>query len=900
MSRALFLLAAAGLSCATGQSQIPGPGGPAASGPTTAAAAPVRTWPQPKPVVLRHATVMPASGPAIEDGAISFAEGKIVAVGRNGEVATPPGAEEVDLKGRFVTPGIIDVHSHLGVYSSPDSWAAMEGNEATAPVTAEVSAEHGFWPQDPGLRRAAAGGITSLLVLPGSANLIGGRGIPIKLHFGRSAREMRFPGAPDVLKMACGENPRRTYGRERKVNPSTRMGNAAGYRQAFSKARDYRNKWEHWRQKNRRDPKDAGPPPERDLQLETLAEVLEGKILVQNHCYRADEMAVMLGIAEEFGYQIRAFHHALEAYKVRDLLAARKVGIATWADWWGFKLEAWDGIPENAALLSAAGGRPTIHSDSEIGIQRLNQETGKALARARESGIPVAEEEALRWITLNAAWVMGVEEKTGSLQPGKMADIAIWDRHPFSAFARAQRVYADGVITYDIEKGPALPSDYEVGAGVDGAHTLTARPATLPGALPRCEPAKAPCAKPIPLPEGKTPGCTVIEGAEVLGAKEPLRGSVTIRDGKIEAVAAKPGKTAGCRMVDGKGKVLAPGFIDPYTTLGLVEIIQEETSNDVGPRGDAAKDPIRAALRAADSFNPGSVLLPVARQGGVTSAFALPGGGLVAGQSAWIATGGAIRRSPLALHVNLGIPGQGAIQSTKGAALERLRELLDDAREYARRKGDFDQNRMRQLSASRLDLEAVQAVLAGRIPMMVAAERVADIRAVLALARDYRIKVAIAGGGDAWRIAPELARAKVPVIVQPTANLPGFDRPGSRADNAALLHAAGVKVLISSLGDPHRVRILGQEAGNAVAWGLPHAEAIRAISANVAEAFGLDAGRVAPGAQADLVLWSGDPLDVGSQALAMWIGGEQVSLESRHNALFRKYAGANGGPQQRP
>src|SRR4051812_38247546 len=253
-----------------------------------------RVWAQPRPVVIRHALVMPASGPSIADGAVSFSEGKIVAVGPDAQVRTPPGGEEIDARGLVVTPGIIDAHSHLGVYSTPQSQASSDGNEATNPVTAEVNAKDSFWPQDPGLRRAAAGGVTSLLVLPGSANLIGGRGFPVKLHFGRTADEMRFPGAKDALKMACGENPRRTYGVEKKAAPLTRMANVAGYRQAFLQARDYLEKIRDWEKKREKKPDEAGPPPMRDLKLETLAEVIRGNILVQNHCYRADEMAVML------------------------------------------------------------------------------------------------------------------------------------------------------------------------------------------------------------------------------------------------------------------------------------------------------------------------------------------------------------------------------------------------------------------------------------------------------------------------------------------------------------------------------------------------------------------------------------------------------------------------------
>nr|WP_246357216.1 amidohydrolase family protein [Pyxidicoccus fallax] len=840
---------------------------------------------------------MPATGPTIEDGAVAFVDGKIAAVGRNADVATPPGAEEVDGTGLYVTPGIIDAHSHLGVYASPSSFSNNDGNEATAPVTAEVSAQHAFWPQDPGLRRAAAGGITSLLVLPGSANLVGGRGYPAKLHFGRSAAEMRFPGARDVLKMACGENPRRVYGEGKKTAPATRMGNVAGYRQAFAQAREYMNKWDDWRKKKDKKPDEVGPEPLRDLKLETLAEVLRGNILVQNHCYRADEMAVMLEVADEAGYQIRAFHHALEAYKLRDRLAEKNVGVATWADWWGFKLEAWDGIPENAALISQAGGKAVIHSDSEYGIQRLNQEAGKAMWRARESGILITEEEALRWVTLNPAWMMGVEDVTGSLEPGKMADVVLWKGHPLSVYARAQRVWADGVVTYDAATGPVDPSDFEVGDSAANAARLVAGPAPAPsleelGLTARCDVTKdRACAEPLPL--AKEAACTVFQGVTAFTGTEWVKdATVVVRDGRVggvqRGVAGAP--AAGCAVVEGKGRLLTPGLIDPLTELGLVEVGAEESTQDDAPRGDAAKQDVRAALLAADSINPASVVFPVARLGGVTGAVSVPRGGLISGQSAFVTTDGGVRQGTLAMHLNLGISGRDAVSGSRALVLERVRELLFDAREYGRRKADFEQRRMRNLSASRLDLEALQPVLAGRLPVVVRAERVSDIRAALRLAKEYGLKLVIAGGAEAWMTAPELAAAKVPVILQPTRNLPAdFDRLNSRGDSAALLHAAGVRVLISVLGEPSMVRTLAQEAGNAVAWGLPHTQALRAVTGDVAAAFGLEEGRIAQGAPADLVLWNGDPLESASRPVGMWLGGKQVPLTSRQQALFQKY-----------
>nr|BDT31816.1 amidohydrolase family protein [Myxococcus sp. MH1] len=873
---------------------------PRAPTPTTPAEAPpgaTRVWKQTRAVVVRHATVLPASGPAIEDGAVAWVDGKLTAVGRNAEVTSPPGAEEVDGTGLYVTPGIIDAHSHLGVYASPDSFSNSDGNEATAPVTAEVSAEHSFWPQDPGLRRAAAGGVTSLLVLPGSANLIGGRGFPVKLHFGRSAAEVRFPGAKDSLKMACGENPRRVYGAGRNMAPATRMANVAGYRQAFAQARDYMAKRDEWTKKKEKSLDEAGPEPMRDLKLETLAEVLRGNILVQNHCYRADEMEVMLQVAQEAGYTIRAFHHALEAYKVRDSLAAKGVAVATWADWWGFKLEAWDGIPENAGLLSQAGGKAVIHSDSAYGIQRLNQEAGKAMWRARESGIPIPEDEALRWVTLNAAWVMGVEGVTGSLEPGKMADVVLWKGHPLSVYARAQKVWADGVVTFDAGSGAVEASDFEVGEMAQGPAKLVAASAPVPsltdlGLTERCDVTKTrECAQPLAL---GAEACTVFQGVTAFTGAAWVKGATVVVDGGKVASVRQQGEggavPSGCRAVDGKGRVLTPGLVDPLTQLGLVEVGAEVSTQDDGLRGEANKRDVRAALVSAEDVNPVSAAFAVARLGGVTSALTVQHGGLISGQSALVSTDGAVRRTPLAMHIHLGIGGRDAVSGSRALVLERLREVLSDAREYGRRKGDFEQRRMRDVGASRLDLEALQPVLAGKLPVVMVAQKASDIRAALTLAREYNLKLVIAGASEAWLVAKELADAKVPVILQPTQNLPlDFDRLNSRLDASALLGAAGVKVLFSVLGEPGMVRTLAQEAGNAVAWGLPHTEALKAMTSNVADALELPVGRLAPGATADVVLWNGDPLESATRPLGMWLAGRQVPLVSRQQALFEKH-----------
>ncbi len=424
--------------------------------PPSTPAAPAR--PQAPALALVGGTVWTADrkGSVFAPGTVILRAGKIVAVG-DASTPVPQGVRTVDVSGKWVTPGLIDAHSHLGVYASPEVDANADGNEATSPITAEVNAEHGFWPQDPGLPRALAGGVTSLLVLPGSANLIGGRGFAVKNRPGRSAAAMKFPGAPYVLKMACGENPKRVYGK--KSGPSTRMGNVAQVRAAFLQAADYLRKWDMWRKKGRAK---GEPAPARDLKLETLGEVLAGRVLVQNHCYRADEMLLMLDVAREMGFHIRAFHHALEAYKIADVLASQGVAAATWSDWWGFKLEAYDGIPENLALVQAAGARAVVHSDSPIAIQHLNQAAAQGLAAGREMGLALTEQDALRWITINPAWVLGVDSQTGSLEIGKMADVVVWSHSPVSIYARAERVYIDGDLAYERSQG-MRPSDFELG-----------------------------------------------------------------------------------------------------------------------------------------------------------------------------------------------------------------------------------------------------------------------------------------------------------------------------------------------------------------------------------------------------------------------------------------------------
>ncbi|MEC7290004.1 MAG: amidohydrolase [Pseudomonadota bacterium] len=414
--------------------------------------------------LLKDATVLDGIGGQIDGGDVLIVDGKVAEVAE--DIPAPDGATVIDASGKWVTPGIIDNHSHLGVYPSPSVSAHGDGNEISAAVTAEVWAEHGIWPQDPGFPRALAGGVTSMQILPGSANLFGGRGVTLKNVPARTVQGMKFPNAPYTLKMACGENPKRVYGygggRFPGGAPYSRMGNVAGYRMAWAKAVEYKRKWDKYADQ-------GGDPPARDLELDTLMGVINGDILVHMHCYRADEMAQIMDMSEEFGYKVTSFHHAVESYKIADKLAEYGACSSMWADWWGFKMESYDGVRENIPMVHKAGACAIVHSDSDIGIQRLNQEASKALADGRRAGIDISNADAWQWLSANPAKSLGVFDQTGSLEAGKDGDVVLWSGDPFSVYSQAEKVFVDGALMYDRGNPDLTPvMDFELGQPGEG------------------------------------------------------------------------------------------------------------------------------------------------------------------------------------------------------------------------------------------------------------------------------------------------------------------------------------------------------------------------------------------------------------------------------------------------
>jgi imidazolonepropionase-like amidohydrolase len=411
--------------------------------------------------LITHATLLDGAGHRLEDAALLLQNGKIAAVGSG--VQAPPGAVVIDAKGRWVTPGLIDVHSHDGDFPAPftaDQWDHSDVSEVTDPNTANVWAEHSILVEDPSFSRALAGGVTTLQILPGSSNLFGGRSVVLKNIPATTVQAMKFPGAQYGLKMACGENPDHQYGDKGRF-PSSRMGNFAGYREAWIKAQAYERKWEAYERG------ETSEPPERDLKLDTLAGVLRGEIRVHMHCYRSDEMAFVLDMAHEFGYRVTAFHHAVEAYEIGSLLAREGVCAVVWSDWWGYKKEAFDAIRENAAFVDAAGACVTLHSDSPVTGQHLMLEASKAMAAGRRAGLNIAPEHAIAWVTSNAAKVLGLDDRIGSLERGKNADVVIWSADPFSVYTRADQVFIDGASVFE-RAGRRPRSDFELGQPAAG------------------------------------------------------------------------------------------------------------------------------------------------------------------------------------------------------------------------------------------------------------------------------------------------------------------------------------------------------------------------------------------------------------------------------------------------
>jgi imidazolonepropionase-like amidohydrolase len=785
-------------------------------------------------VFVRNATILTVgSAGTIEGGSIFIREGKIAAVGRGLEA--PEGVSVLDATGLTVMPGIVDCHSHI----------AMEGgvNENSQTITPEVRVRDILNGSDVEIYRATAGGVTAANILHGSANSIGGQNATIKLKYRATPHDLLFPGAPRGVKFALGENPTQANfgGNAGKRFPNTRMGVEASIRRAFAEARDYEVAL-------RRD-----PLTRHDLRLEALLGVLHGEILVHCHCYRADEILMILASARENGYRIATLQHVLEGYRVAPEIAAAGAGASTFSDWWSYKVEAYEAIPQNAALMTRAGVLTSINSDLPHQIRHLNVEAAKAV---KYGGL--SEEEALAQVTINPAKQLGIDKLAGTIEPGKHADLGFYNGHPLSPYSRCVLTMIDGEVVFEKRDVPNRST-------------------------PGFHPMKRLRRDPEPAPRAES---FVIVGATVHPVSRPsFAGSVVVEAGKIAEVQPGPpsDRFKDLPRINAVGLHVYPGMIDAHTSMGLAEIGSIAGTKDFSEIGQLQPD-----LKALAAVNPHSEMIPVTRANGITSVLTRPSGGILCGQSAVIRLNGwtpaemAVVEAA-ALHVNYPAPpAEGAEKKPDAdAPLKQLREMFEAAKRYDGRDKDPR-------------LEALQPYLKGDRPVVFQADKIRQIKGALRFAEDFGLKPVISGGQEAWKVAKLLAEKKVPVILAGVMGIPDaqHDPADAEASNAAKLRAAGVKVAISSAEDFHGgSRNTPYHAAWSSAHGLDRDEALKSVTLYPAEILGIGdrLGSIDPGKDADLIITTGDPLEVVTDIVYEFIGGRAVSLESKHTRLYDKF-----------
>lgn len=857
-------------------------------------------------VLIQGARVLTAARGTLENTDILVLGGKIREIGRG--LRAPADVRVIDARGKVVAPGIIDGHSHR----------ASDGtNEGAESITGEVRIGDVLNPGALNVWQALASGHTAALILHGSANAVGGQSVVIKYKYRRPVPEVIVSDAPRMIKFALGENVTRKQDTSGSRFPRTRMGVEALYRRAFTQAREYRAAWQAF---------ESGQTkvrPRRDLRLETLADVLAGKIWVQCHSYRADEMLMLVRLSQEFGFKIGALQHALEAYKIAPELAKAGVGVSIFVDNWSFKQEGYDSIPWNAAICTRAGVNVSINTDGLAGVTALNIDAAKTM---RFGGL--TEEEALKTITLNPAKQLGIDHRTGSIEVGKDADLAIWDGHPLSVYSTCILTMVEGEVYF--ERRDAF--------GVDGKSLrksvldVTPRPA-------------------VETPPGPRAESYAIVGATLHPISGPSipNGTLVVENGRISAVGSNPRIPAGARRIDGRGLHVYPGFFDAYTGMGLSEISGIAVMTDNAELGGVQPD-----LDAQTALWVESAHYGPARYNGVTHVLSAPSGGTVSGQAAVIHTFGLTTeelglRRKAALVVNypsvpravdldrcdhdidvswvLGLGGAdphdhdghdheksqvelnehqmreyydllgGAmpVQDTQAAtntADRAIRETFDKAAEYLKKRA-ADPSLPRDLG-----YEAMEPYLKGERLVILNARSASSIRAAVKFAQDYKLKAVIAGANEAWKEAKLLAESGIPVIINPagrstlSANVP--DQPWDPYDSPyvapSILEAAGVKFAFMS-GSSADSMNLAVRVGQHCAYGLSREAALRALTLSPAEIFGIQdlVGSLQAGRLANFVVTDGDPFEMTSSFRYVFVNGHPRPLESRHTMLRNKY-----------
>lgn len=809
-------------------------------------------------VLLRGGTVLTGTGLTLPGHSILVREGVIAAIGQ--DLMPDEGMVVLDVTGRYLMPGIIDTHSHIMI-----SKGLGGVNEATHSIVCEVRVADSLNTQDPSEYRALAGGVTTIRLLHGSANVIGGQDAVVQLKHGESAAAHFLPGAPSGVKFALGENVKFRQGRF----PNTRLGVEATVQRAFVEALEYRRAWQEYQQAVRQGDAQSATrlPPRRDLRLEVLSQILSGEKFIHCHCYRADEILMLLRVASSHGIRVWSLQHVLEGYKVAPEIVAHGASCSTFADWWAYKVEAYDAIPHNAAFLHEAGANAVIKSDDAELMRHLYYEAAKPIRYGN-----LAPEAALSLITLNAAKELGLENRIGSLEVGKQADIAVFNRHPLNSFARCEMTLIAGEPYFIREKQPT-------------AMSLAAQERTRN--WPEWTPPAAETRRPPVDWSPMTGNRVALVGATVHPVDAPSLpvGTVLIEGGRIAAVVAGDSVPEGWPVIRLEGLQIYPGMIDAGTTVGLIEIGKVTETHDTSEIGLFQPD-----LHAAVAVNPDSELIPVARAGGITSALIRPLGGVLCGQAAVIQLSGwtapeMVVLDPAGLQINW--PGA----RDRREHVEQLREWIRTARLYDElRQAPPEAGGVPRLIDPRY--EALRPYVRGEKPVFIQADSLQHIREVLQFVEEEKLKLVLCGGGAAWKIAEELKKRDIPVIVGPVMRKPieDYDPFDALYANPGRLYEAGVRFCIRS-DNAANSRNTPFETAMAVAYGLPEDVGVRSVTLSTAEILGLSEqlGSLSVGKRADLVILDGSPLQITSQVKGVMIAGKPFAPTSRQTELYEKY-----------
>ena len=872
----------------------------------SAAAGPLAAQDDPEPQIERGAVEVPrgdllvrgldrvwtATGEQLEDVSILIRDGTIREIGP--DLEAPEGVEVLDGSGHTAIPGIVDAHSHIAMRST---------NEGTAPVVPEVRVADALDHEDFGIYQALSGGVTTALVLHGSANPIGGQSAIVKTRWKMDrAEQLLVQGAPRTVKFALGENVTQKNfdlpGPDR--FPRSRVGVREVYVEAFRAARAYRERWQAYRE----NPDDFRVPPRRDLRLEALVDIMEGKVDVHAHSYRADEILMLMDVAERFGFDVDVFQHVLEGYKVASEMAEHGAAGSTFSDWWMYKLEAYDAIPYNAAIMHRHGVLTSINSD----IPWLQSFMVYEMSKPVKYG-DVPREEALRMLTLYPARQLRLEDRVGSLEEGKDGDLVLLTGDPFDTSSRVETTVVDGRVYFDRQRDEETrrepvrdlpPLDYDAvpdrAVSLEGWPDASGRVDLFPtaGGVTDGDSGEG----------GGAPGRSfVLVGGTVHPVSGPAveDGVVVVRDGRITAVGPRrrvdvPGDLP---ARDVSGKHVYPGLVDPSTRLGLVEIGAVGASRD-----DRTVGEYNPHFETVAGINPHSAAIPVARANGITSVLTAPASGVIRGAGSLIQLAGdtpekAALLDRAALMVDFPSPKGNAWDDPEleGQEVEDLVDLFRRAELYGARPTARDEPTApfwpNVDPNERVLLEALQPALAGEVPVFFEASSERVIRTVLLFLEEFPgVKGVIVGGDQAYRAADELAAAGVPVIVG-SGHSPTMDRDDPVTagwENAARLHEAGVMVAFTT-GSVSDVRRLPEHAARAWAYGLPRRIALQGMTLAPARILGLgdELGSIEEGKRADLVVTDGDPLQITTRVERVWIGGREVSTASKHSRLWEEF-----------